>query len=199
MIKQKLKSRINRFIDSYLEYKLQSELLALKDSFKTLGKNFNLGTDFIIKNPKYIEIGDNFYAIKNIRIEAWDEYEGDIFIPKIIIGNNVVMNTDIHIGAINEVVLEDNVMLASRIYISDHSHGNVDTEVLNVPPTKRKLISKGSVIIRKNVWIGEGVCILPNVEIGENTIIGANAVVTKSFGPNLVIGGIPAKVLKDLN
>lgn len=167
-------------------------------NIKSVGKNCSLHPSSYIKNPQYITIGDNFSAMWNIRIEAWDSFAGERFQPEIIIGNNVIMNTDIHIGAINRVVIGDNVLLASRIYISDHSHGEISANALLLPPAKRPLITKGPVNIEDNVWIGEGVCVLPNVTIGKNSIIGANSVVTKDVPANSVVVGIPAKVIKTL-
>jgi acetyltransferase-like isoleucine patch superfamily enzyme len=70
--------------------------------------------------------------------------------------------------------------------------------MLSIPPSERKLISKGPVIIGDNVWVGEGVAILPNVTIGRNCIIGTNSVVTKSIPENSVAAGIPAKVIKKI-
>lgn len=66
------------------------------------------------------------------------------------------------------------------------------------PPSKRPLSSK-PVCIGNNVWIGEGVCVMPGVTIGDNVIIGANAVVTHSFPKNVVIAGVPAKIIKTLD
>lgn len=171
----------------------------LKTQFKSIGENVRIPEPYIIKNPKYISIGDNFNALQSLRIEAWDEFEGEHFNPEIIIGNDVVLNTDIHIGCINKVVIGNGVLFASRIYISDHSHGDISYDALNLPPRKRKLISKGPVIIDDNVWIGEGVSILPNVHIGKNCIIGANSVVTKSFPENSVVAGNPAILLRILS
>lgn len=65
-------------------------------------------------------------------------------------------------------------------------------------PGDISLYSKGPVIIGDNVWVGAGSCILPNVTIGNNCIIGANSVVTKSFPDNCVIAGNPAKIIKQL-
>jgi acetyltransferase-like isoleucine patch superfamily enzyme len=135
----------------------------------------------------------------NLRIEAWDKYSMQSFAPEITIGNNVTFNTDCHIGCINKVTIGNNVLIASRVYISDHSHGDVSAEALSKSPEMRDLVSKGPVIIEDNVWIGEGACIMPGVTIGANSIIGANAVVTKSFPVNSVIGGVPAVIIKNLN
>jgi len=164
--------------------------------FKKVGVGFSITGKYQIMNPKYISIGDNFFSLHSLRIEAWDTYQGEKFSPEIIIGDNVCMNTDCHIGCINKVVIGNNVLMASRIYISDHSHGKISKEALELPPAKRKLYSRGPVIIEDNVWIGEGVCILPGVTVGKNSIIGANSVVTKSIPPNSIIAGIPAIILQ---
>lgn len=166
--------------------------------FKTFGKNSYLPDLCIIKNPKHISIGDNFTALYNLRVEAWDEYQGDKFFPIIQIGNNVNMNTDCHIGCIDRVTIGNNVLMASRIYISDHSHGEITKESLALAPVQRQLFSKGPVTIGDNVWIGEGVCIMPGVTVGENAIIGANAVVTKDVPKNAVVAGNPARIIKQL-
>lgn len=168
------------------------------DNFKYLGENSKFPAQRIIKNPQYISIGKNFSSMHNLRIEAWDEYAGERFNPEIIIGDNVIMNSDVHIGCINKIIIGNNVLFASRIYISDHSHGEITKEALALPPVHRPLISKGPVIIKDDVWIGEGVAILPGVTIGENCIIGANSVVTNSFPANSVVAGNPAKILKTL-
>ncbi len=171
----------------------------IKNEFYSCGKNFRIKPSCGIKGGKYIDIGDNFNALKNIRIECWDIYSNQKFSPIIKIGNNISMNNNIHIGCINKIIIGNNVLFASNIYISDHSHGYIDSRDIKIPPTKRNLFSKGAVIIHDNVWIGENVSILPNVEIGEGCIIGANAVVTKSFPSYSVIAGNPAKIIKLLN
>jgi acetyltransferase-like isoleucine patch superfamily enzyme len=164
--------------------------------FNSVGRNFNLGKDYIIKNPKYITIGNNFSALDRFRIEAWDEYQDESFSPEIIIGNNVCFNTDIHIGCINRIEIGDNCLFGSRIYITDHDHGDTSLEDLRITPANRKLKSKGPVIIENNVYVGEGVAILSGVRIGENSIIATNSVVTKDVPKNTVVAGIPAKIIK---
>lgn len=117
---------------------------------------------------------------------------------KLIIGQNFVANTDLHIGAIENVTIGDNVLVASGVFISDHSHGHYGFEGAcspEVPPNKRPLDSS-PVVIKDNCWIGEKACILPGVTIGEGSIVGAGSVVTKSLPPNVIAAGNPAKVIK---
>ncbi len=201
-MKKMIKAVVKKIIlKSYIQGKKlfeNQQLQLIKSSLKSCGENFILQHPFFFKNPQYISVGKNFSALYNCRIEAWDSYLNQTFTPEIIIGNNVCMNNDVHIGCINKVIIGDNVLMASRIYISDHSHGNINTAALDLPPLYRELVSKGAVIIEDNVWIGEGVCILPNVTIGKNSVIGANAVVTQSFPANSVIAGVPARLIKQL-
>ena len=166
--------------------------------FKHFGLGSSLPAPCIIKNAQYISIGKNFHSLYNLRIEAWDSYAGQQFSPEIIIGDNVIMNTDCHIGCINKIVIGNNVLMASRIFISDHSHGEVNTAALSLPPVSRPLYTKGPVVIEDNVWIGEGVCIMPGVTVGENAIIGANSVVTKNVPANAVMAGNPARIIRAL-
>jgi acetyltransferase-like isoleucine patch superfamily enzyme len=86
--------------------------------------------------------------------------------------------------------------MGKKITITDNAHGKSEPEYLSIPPTKRKLHSKGPVIIEDGVWIGDKVTILSGIRIGENSIIGANSLVTKDIDANCVFGGIPAKLIK---
>lgn len=166
--------------------------------FIKVGNTISLHYPLYLRGGKYITIGSNFYSDIRVRIEAWDEHLGHRFSPKVIIGDNVSINSDCHIGAINEIIIEDGVLIASKVYITDHYHGEITSEAIELMPSERKLFSKGPVKIEKNVWIGEGVVILPNVTIGENSIIGANSVVTKNIPKNSVVGGNPTKIIRTL-
>lgn len=150
-----------------------------------------------ILNSKYMETGAA-YLFKGCRIEAIDCYKGKIYRPQIIIEDGVSINANCHIGAINKIVIEKNVLIGSNVLITDHFHGKIEAGELKIPPVKRKLYSKGPVIIKRNVWIGENAVILPGVTIGENAIVGAGAVVTKDVPSNAVVGGNPARVIKTL-
>ena len=163
---------------------------------KKAGKNMIVFPDAWLKGEKYIEIGDNFYARSGLRLEAWDSYMDIKYSPCIRIGNHVSLGENCHIGAINFIEIGDNVLMGSKIYITDHQHGTTDYDELQKPPAERKLYSKAGGKIEKNVWIGDNAVIMPGVTIGQGAIIGSNAVVTKDVPAFSVVGGIPAKIIK---
>lgn len=166
--------------------------------FKDFGTNSGINRPMYLTGAKYISIGDNFHCDHRLRLDAIDAYNNQTFTPSIIIGNNVTIQKDCHIGAIDKIIIGNNVLMASKIFISDHAHGDTSMSSISLPPIERPLISKGPIYIDNNVWIGEGVVILSGVTIGENSIIGANSVVTKSVPGNCVVAGNPAKIIKEL-
>lgn len=113
------------------------------------------------------------------------------------IGDNCKMNDRVHIVAHESVRIGGNVLMASNIFITDTSHGSF-TEGASAPdvaPDDRQLVTKPT-RIGDNVWIGEGVCIMPGVEVGDGCTIGANSVVTKSVPANTVVAGVPANAIR---
>lgn len=146
-----------------------------------------------IRGAKYIRLGSGFVAGRYCRIDALSDCE-----RQIVIGSNCQINDSVHIAAIESICIGDNVLLASRVFITDHQHGDYSGDDQSNPieiVAKRRLSSK-PVKIFDNVWLGEGVVVMPGVTIGENSIIGANSVVTKDIPENSIACGVPAKVIK---
>lgn len=79
-----------------------------------------------------------------------------------------------------------------------HSHGKLNKTDIKKVAIERRLYSKGNIIIEDNVWIGEGCVILPNVKIGQNSVIGANTVVTKDVPRNSIVVGNPGRVIRQI-
>lgn len=175
----------------------EQKIMTLIVSAKSMGTSPCISHDAFFAGVKYMEIGDNFHCGTNAWVEALDERNGQRFSPRLVIGNNFSMQYNCHIGCIESIEIGDGVLLGSKVYITDHFHGKVTCEDIDVPPSQRSLSSK-PVKIGNNVWIGDNVCIMPGVTLGNNVIVGANAVVTKSFPENTVIAGVPAKVIKKL-
>ena len=97
---------------------------------------------------------------------------------------------------------KSNTILASKIYISDCSHGSYSGDENDSHPDSiphdRPLSSK-PVAIEDNVWLGEFVSVLPGVTIGKGSIVGANSVVSKSLPPYVIAVGTSAKPIKKFN
>lgn len=170
----------------------------LLPKFKSVGKKPNFNFPIYKHGLSNVVLGDNFHCGERLKLRTFSDWRDKRFKPEIIIGNNVNIESDCHISAINSVIIDDNVLIASFVYISDHAHGEISAEILTTPPLERPLVSKGPVRICKNVWLGEKVTILPGVTVGEGSIIGANSVVTKDIPPFCVACGCPAKIIKKL-
>jgi acetyltransferase-like isoleucine patch superfamily enzyme len=165
---------------------------------KRSGKEVSIGRGLFLVGGKYIEIGDHSSIHANGILTAWNKYQDNRFTPQIKIGNNCSIGEYCHITAINSIVIGNNVLTGKRITITDNAHGLSNKELMDIPPINRPLYSKGAIIIDDNVWIGDGVCILPNVHIGYGAIIAANTVVSKDIPSYCVAGGNPARILKYL-
>ncbi|WP_372384724.1 DapH/DapD/GlmU-related protein [Vibrio sp. BS-M-Sm-2] len=116
----------------------------------------------------------------------------------LVFGENCQINDSVHIAGAKSITLGNNVLIASRVFITDHQHGSYSNQEQSSAfelALERRLHSK-PVIIEDNVWIGEGAVILPGVKIGRNSVIGANSVVTKSVNENTIVAGNPARPIK---
>lgn len=158
-----------------------------------------IGRQVTLRSPKRIIIGDHTDIDSYCMIEAWEIHEptNSHYNPCIEIGKGCHIGEYSHITAINRIVLKNNVLTGRFVLITDNSHGNTDYDTLTLSPITRPLISKGPVIIGNNVWIGDKVTILSGVTIGDGAVIAANAVVTKDVPAYTVVGGNPAKILKN--
>ncbi len=176
---------------SRFKNRICSNILKLK--IKSNHKIF-LQTPFLIFGEKNISLEGSFFSLPGLRIECIEKYNGDFFSPRLEIGKNVSFNQNCHIGCINYIRIGANVLIGSNVLITDHSHGA--TNNTDIIPSKRPLYSKGPVIIGDNTWICENVCILPNVRIGCNCIVGAGAVVSKDIPDDCIAVGNPARIIK---
>jgi lipopolysaccharide O-acetyltransferase len=172
-----------------------------------LARKFHVRRLFVHPSAKIIglsniQIGENFYAGKDLWLEAVRSHDKLIYNPRIIIKENVAFNDSVHIAATNYVEIGNNVLMASKIYISDHNHGSYQGEDQSnpeTPPNLRPVSCDKRVVIEDNVWLGEFVAVLPGVTIGRGCIIGSNSVVSKSLPPFSIAVGSPARIVKRYN
>ena len=106
------------------------------------------------------------------------------------IGKNVFINFDCVFLDLGGITIEDNVLIAPKVSLLSEGHP--------VSPSERQSLVPGHIHIKKNAWIGAGATILPGVTIGENAVVAAGAVVSKDVPANTIVGGIPAKHIKNI-
>lgn len=151
---------------------------------------------YFLLGLKYFTVGEGTRFAPRAELTAWDRYREYTYHPRVIIGRNCHFGQACHITAIGEISIGDNLLTGQYVIISDNAHGDSTAEQLSIPPSERRLTTKGPVRIGNNVWIGDRVAILAGVTIGDGAIIGSNAVVTHDVPSGAVVGGIPARILK---
>jgi acetyltransferase-like isoleucine patch superfamily enzyme len=118
---------------------------------------------------------------------------------KIVIDDHCVINAQCVISAKNSIHLEPYVMVSACALIMDHNHAYED---IGQPIQAQGLTPGGTIRIEQGCWIGHGaavVCSQGELVIGRNSVISANALVTRSFPPNSVIVGNPARLAKQFD
>ena len=114
-------------------------------------------------------------------------HEGTVSIgAKSVLGQECTISSYQHVSIGRECVIADRVMMI------DFDHGMVEVD----RPIRLQGIYKRDVRVGNNVWIGYGACILRGVQVGDNSIVGTNSVVTKDVPANAVVGGIPARIIR---
>ena len=167
--------------------------------------NVNIDLPRNIVNPDRIFLGNDINLGPNSLLIALTGYPGptmqhpekkgikQTFNSKISIGSRVTSTGQLQVAAMSEVIIEDDVMFATNVNITDGFHGYTRID----EPYKYQEINRiQPITIKQGCWIGQNVVIFPGVTIGEMTIIGANSVVTKSIPARCIAVGSPAKVVK---
>lgn len=175
--------------------------------FKNSPQNISIGIIGQIQCPDYISIGDNTRFGDWIFLTAWNNYHSIIdgketiqkLNPVLSIGELCNFGAFNHITCTNKVTIGDGVLTGKWVTITDNSHGDTNIETLKIRPEKRRIVSKGPVVIGNNVWIGDKATILPGVTIGDGAVVAANAVVTKDVPAYSVVAGNPARIIKRNN
>lgn len=185
-----------------------------------IGKNFyighncyisskvSIGDNVVIKNNVVIEgnvkIGDNslIHSGTIIGSDGYGYYKNqmgeNIKVPHlggVVIGKNVEIgsNTCIDRGTLGDTIIEDNVKIDNLCHIAHNVHLETNVSVVALS------MIAGSVVLKENVYIAPSTSIMNQVTVGQNTIVGLGSVVIKDLDENLVVAGVPAKVIRKLS
>lgn len=163
----------------------------IKNVYSLIMTKLFFRTARFIRRPIYIRGKKSIVGGKGLTTGRFCRFDLDGIKNTLYIGDNCEFGDNTHIVALNKVKIGNNVLIASKVFISDTSHGIYKGDICDNPdtqPNERKLV-KGEVSIGNNVWIGENVVILPGVAIGDGCIIGANSVITKNIPISHIVVG----------
>jgi len=107
------------------------------------------------------------------------------------IGKNVFINFDCVFLDLGGITIEDGVLIAPKVSLLSEGHP--------IEPENRHAVVPKAIHIKKNAWIGANATILRGVTIGENAIVAAGSVVSKDVPDNTIVGGVPAKIIKEIS
>lgn len=137
-----------------------------------------------IENPSNVKVGEQCVLSHNVSIVS------EIDSAVLVLGDNVQLNEGVWLDYSGDLAIGDGVLISRGATIYTHSHGYD-------PRSKPQGISKR---IGSRVWIGSNVTITEGVrEIGDGAIIAAGSIVTKSVPPRVVVGGNPARVIREIS
>lgn len=173
----------------------------IKNAYSLIMTKITMHQARFIRRPIYLRGRKSLSGCKGLTTGRFCRFDLIGNKPTLFIGDNCELGDMTHIVAYENVKIGNNVLAASKCFISDTNHGEYKEHPQDdpcVPPNSRKLVTK-AVSIGDNVWIGENVVILAGTEIGDGCIIGANSVVKGKFDKNSIIVGSPARIVKRWN
>ena len=183
-------------LKKYIKYQLKFFLGYRPLGLGHLGRYSQVRRPYSLLGREGIYIGDNSIIQKNGKIEAYQILRGKRLLAEIHIEDNVYIGTSATICAAKKIHIGKGCALSDRVSLLDASHGFdpgagliMDQILENISPIN----------IGDNSFLGINVCVLPGVTLGNNCVVGASSVVTKSFPPYSMIGGNPARLIKKYN
>jgi len=178
--------------------KLYSFWLSTTYPFAAMGKQVSIHPTALLtrRMASRIKMGNAVMIRKDAWLNVVREADAN---PKIIIDDGCLIGARSVISAINEIHIKSDVILATSVLIMDHNHAYEDTHI----PIKNQGITRGGKIrIEPGCWIGHGAAIVCNegeLVLGRNSVVAANALVTRSFPANSVIVGNPGRLARQFD
>ena len=148
--------------------------------FSRIMKNKTIGSLFVSKKGTF-KCGENVVFRSGCRVSI---NEGSI----LIIGKNCLINNNTKIETFSRISIGDNTIISEEVFIRDSNNHKIKQSGYKISEP---------ITIGNNVWIGMRATILPGVTIGDGSIIAAGAIVTKDVPPRTLVGGCPARVIKE--
>ena len=170
---------VDKFLAPQFEYFGKGHNIMGAKYFDIYGRNISIG-DY----PTMVASPDNY-----IHLTTWslEDHEGEISI-----GKYCLLTPGVRIASASKITIGDGCMFANSAYVSDADWHGIYDRAIPVGKT-------APIILEENVWIGDRAVVGKGVTIGKNSIVAAGAVVVKDVPENVVVGGNPAKIIKELD
>jgi acetyltransferase-like isoleucine patch superfamily enzyme len=193
--------KLARRIYDMAQYAVEQDL----PHFANQPRNVRIEMPRRLDGAEHMEIGDDVAIGPGSLLVAQTEYPSLMmqhperpvpvqrFKPKLVVGNRVTATGNLTLDAMQEIVVEDDVMFASNVTVIDGLHGFARVDI---PYKYQPLWRIAPVRVGRGSWIAPNVVIMPGVSIGEMCIIGANSIVTCDIPPRSIAFGNPARVVK---
>lgn len=190
-IRRVVQARLDRYLFLWVP-----NWVAISREHFLFGENLKCSQKLLVRGQGIVLIGNDchfgyekgsFHEFGSIEIQTRSKS------AKVTFGDRISTNNNLFVCAMNEIRIGSDCLIGPFVAIADFEAHSID-------PDLRKTIGKiGIVHIGNNVWIGSNVKVLKNTRIGDNSIVAANAVVSGEFPANVIIGGVPAKIIKHLD
>lgn len=180
-------------VRAYKSVKRRIDAIRLRSRMQAFGQGSYIDGPRWLVNPAAMEIGEHVRIWHHARLEAICSLPS---ITRLKIGDRCVIQPYVHIGAAHQVTLGKHVMIASNVFITDHDH---DLSNPMDPAAVNSGLETAPVHIGAYSWLGEKVMVLKGVTIGERSVIGAGALVTRDIPPMSIAVGSPARVIRRFN
>jgi serine acetyltransferase len=147
----------------------------------------------VIYNERYLSIGDHTLVAPQVCLTAGISAEQVMLhSPVVSIGKKCIIGRGSHIIGHWSITLGDEIQTGPYVYITDQNHTYLDPDT----PVGWQTPEESAVSIGSGSWLGTNVVILPGTHLGRNTTVAAGAVVRGTFPDHVVLGGVPARILR---
>jgi acetyltransferase-like isoleucine patch superfamily enzyme len=147
------------------------------------GCDIRPGLNLVVGPRGRVHIGSGCILDRQMTIEA----HGDL-----VVGACTIFGHHCTLASKQEIIIGEDCLIAEMVSIRDHNHR---FDRLDIPVREQGAVT-APIYIGRNVWLASKVTVVKGVSIGDNAIVGANAVVTKDIPPNAIAVGIPARVIR---
>lgn len=204
-------SVVLRLVGSFLTYYLRGFLYRITNRIKSSGKvyvyqgvqitgaSIILGKQTIIENHvRFKSLTSSIIFGEKCRIGMYGDIQtGSLFhdpVGFINIGDNVALGAFAHLGGAGGITIGADTIIGQYLSVHSENH-NFDSKSELI---RKQGVSRKGITIGSNCWIGSKVTFLDGSSIGDNCVVAAGAVVTRPFGDDVLIGGVPARIIKKI-